>query len=262
MTALALALVGLLGLVIGSFLNVVIHRVPRGESPLSRPSRCPAGGAPVRPGVPVVSWLVRRGRCAAGGGPIRARHPLVEVGTAALFVLLALRLSALGELAALPAYLYFAALGVALSVIDLDVRRLPDQLVLPSYPVLALLLAGAAWWGGDWWALLRAVSGGAALFAFYFAVAFLHPAGLGFGDVKLAGLVGGVLTWLSWPTLAVGAFAGLLLGAIVGVALIATGRAGRKTAVPFGPFMIAGALLAVFGAEPVADWYAGLLGLG
>ena len=79
------------------------------------------------------------------------------------------------------------------------------------------------------------------------------------GDVKLAGLVGGVLAWLSWATLAVGAFAGFLLGAVVGVSLIAAGRAGRKTAVPFGPFMVAGALLAVFVAQPIADWYAGLL---
>lgn len=264
MTALALVLVGLLGLVIGSVLNVVIDRVPSGESPVSLPTRRPAGDAPVRPWhlVPVVSWLVRRGRGPAGGERGSVRHPLVEAGTAALFVLLALRLSALGELAALPAFLYFAALGVALSVIDLDVRRLPDRLVLPSYPVLAVLLAGAAWWRDDWPALLRAVLGAAALFAFYFAVAFIHPAGMGFGDVKLAGLVGGVLAWLSWPTLAIGAFAGFLLGAIVGVALIAAGRAGRKTAVPFGPFMVAGALLAVFVAEPIADWYAGLLGLG
>jgi leader peptidase (prepilin peptidase)/N-methyltransferase len=262
-TALTLGLVGLLGLVIGSFLNVVVRRVPRGESLLSAPARCPACDAPVRlwHTVPVVGWLVRRGRCAAGGERLSVRHPVVEVGTAVLFVLVALRLSALGELAALPAFLYFGALGVALALIDLDVRRLPDALVLPSYPVLALLLAGAAWWRGDWSALLRAALGAAALFAFYFAVAFIHPAGMGFGDVKLAGLVGGVLAWLSWPTLAIGAFAGFLLGAIVGVALIAAGHAGRKTVVPFGPFMVAGTLLGVFLAEPVADWYAGLLGL-
>jgi Type II secretory pathway, prepilin signal peptidase PulO and related peptidases len=263
-TALALALVGLLGLLIGSFLNVVIHRVPRGESLVSPPSRCPACATPIRPwhNVPVVGWLILRGRCAACGERISARYPLVEAGTAVLFVLLALRLSALGQLAALPAFLYFAALGVALALIDLDVRRLPDRLVLPSYPVLALLFVAAAWSGGAWSALLRAALGAAALFAFYFTVAFIHPAGMGFGDVKLSGLVGGVLAWLSWPTLAIGAFAGFLLGAIVGVALIAAGRAGRKTAVPFGPFMVAGALLAVFVAEPIADWYAGLLGLG
>lgn len=263
MTALVLGLVGLLGLVIGSFLNVVIHRVPRGESLVSPPSRCPACDAPIRPwhNVPVVSWLVLRGRCAACGARISVQYPLVEAGTAALFVLLTVRLSALGELAALPAFLYFGALGLALALIDLEVRRLPDRLVLPSYPILAVLFAGAAWWRGDWPTLLRAVLGAAALFAFYFAVAFIHPAGMGFGDVKLAGLVGGVLAWLSWPTLAIGAFAGFLLGAIVGVALIAAGRAGRKTPVPFGPFMVAGALLAVFVAEPIADWYASLLGL-
>jgi leader peptidase (prepilin peptidase)/N-methyltransferase len=263
-TALTLGLVGLLGLVVGSFLNVVIHRVPRGESLVSPPSRCPACGVAIRPrhNVPVVGWLVLRGRCAACGQRIPWRYPAVEAATAILFVLLTLRLDALGQSAAVPAFLYFGALGVALAVIDVDVRRLPNQLVLPSYPVLGILLAGAAWWRGDWASLLRAVLGAAALFAFYFAVAFIHPSGMGFGDVKLAGLVGGVLAWLSWPTLAIGAFAGFLLGAVVGVALIAVGRAGRKTAVPFGPFMVTGALLAVFVAEPIARWYGSLLGLG
>jgi leader peptidase (prepilin peptidase)/N-methyltransferase len=103
------------------------------------------------------------------------------------------------------------------------------------------------------------VVGGLALYAFFFAVVLIHPAGMGFGDVKLAGLVGGVLTYLSWSTLIVGAFAGFLLGSLAGLVLIATGRGGGKTAMPFGPFMVAGALLAVFVAGPVAEWYGGLL---
>jgi leader peptidase (prepilin peptidase)/N-methyltransferase len=209
--------------------------------------------------VPVVGWLVLRGRCAACGSPISARYPLVEAGTAIVFVLLTLRLAALGQTKALPAFLYFAAVGLALALIDLDTRRLPNQLVLPSYPVLAALLAGAAWWQGDGWALVRAVLGGVALYAFFFAVVVIYPAGMGFGDVKLAGLVGAMLGWLSWGTLVLGAFAGFLLGAIVGVVLIGLGRGGRKTAVPFGPFMVAGALLAIFVAAPVVDWYTGLI---
>ena len=261
MIALGLVLVGLFGLVIGSFLNVLIHRVPRGESLVTPGSRCPSCAVPIRPwhNVPVLGWLVLRGRCAACGARISPRYPLVETATGLLFVAVTARLQALGELAAVPAFLYFIAVGVALSLIDLETKRLPNLLVLPSYPVLGVLLAAATWWQGDWWALLRAVLGGLLLYALFLAVVLINPAGMGFGDVKLAGLVGGVLAWLSWATLAVGAFAGFLLGAVVGVSLIAAGRAGRKTAVPFGPFMVAGALLAVFFAQPIADWYAGLL---
>jgi leader peptidase (prepilin peptidase) / N-methyltransferase len=170
-----------------------------------------------------------------------------------------LRLDDLGLLSALPAYLYFGAAGIALALIDLDHRRLPNVLVLPSYPVLALLLAASAWWQGDWWSLVRAVLGGAALYAFFFAVVLIYPAGMGFGDVKLAGLVGGVLAYLSWSTLVIGAFLGFLMGALTGIVLIGLGRGGRKTAVPFGPFMIGGALLAIFVAPSIANWYENLL---
>jgi leader peptidase (prepilin peptidase)/N-methyltransferase len=125
---------------------------------------------------------------------------------------------------------------------------------------MLLLLAGAAAWQDDWWSLGRAVIGGAALFAFYFLLVLAYPAGMGWGDVKLAGLVGGVLAYLSWGALLVGAFAGFVLGAMVGVAVMAAGHGGRKTALPFGPFMIAGVLLALFAAAPLAGWYGALLG--
>jgi leader peptidase (prepilin peptidase)/N-methyltransferase len=258
---LVLVLVGLLGLLIGSFLNVVVYRVPRDESLVSPGSHCPACGSPIRAwhNVPVLGWLVLRGRCASCGVRISPRYPLVEAGTAALFVAVTARLQALGQLPAVPAYLYFAGLGLALALIDLDFRRLPNKLVLPAYPVLAVLLAVAAWAQHDWWSLARAAIGGAALYAFFFAIAFIYPAGMGFGDVKLSGLVGGVLAYLSWGTLMLGAFAGFLLGSVLGIALIALGRGGRKTAIPFGPFMVAGAVLGLFIAEPIANWYAGLL---
>jgi leader peptidase (prepilin peptidase)/N-methyltransferase len=184
----------------------------------------------------------------------------VELATGLLFAAVAYRVAGLGLIGAVPAYLYFTAVGVALTAIDLDVRRLPNAIVLPSYPVLAVLLTIAAAWHGDWWALARAGIGAAALFGFFFAVAFAYPAGMGFGDVKLAGLVGGVLAYLSWAALVVGAFAGFLLGAIVGVALMAAGRGTRKTAVPFGPFMVAGALVALFAADRLAALYADALG--
>ena len=245
---LLLVLVGLLGLAVGSFLNVVIYRVPRGESLVRPGSRCPSCGTPIRPrhNVPVVGWLVLRGRCASCGSAISARYPLVEFSTAVLFVLVAWRLWDLSLASAIPAYLYFTAVGLALAVIDLEHRRLPTAIVAPSYPVLAVLLGASAVWRHDGWSFLRAILAGAALFAFFFVVAFIYPAGMGFGDVRLAGLVGGVLGYLSWSALVLGSFGGFLLGAVVGVALIALGRGGRRTAVPFGPFMVAGALVTLF----------------
>jgi leader peptidase (prepilin peptidase)/N-methyltransferase len=252
---LLLALAGVLGLLIGSFLNVVIHRVPIGASVVSPPSHCPACEQPIRPrdNVPVLSWVVLRGRCAHCGAPISARYPLVELLTAVLFVVVSWRAVQLGQVPAIPALLFFTALGVALAAIDLDVRRLPNVLVLPAYPVLAVLLGVAAAVRDDWGALARAGLGAVALFAFFLVIRTVSPAGMGFGDVKLAGVVGMLLGYLSWAALVVGAFAGFFLGAVIGVIVIATGAGGRKTAVPFGPFMVVGALAALWVTEPVLD---------
>jgi leader peptidase (prepilin peptidase)/N-methyltransferase len=253
--------IALLGLATGSFLNVVIHRVPRGESLVRPASRCPGCRSPIRyrHNIPVVGWLMLRGRCADCGKPISARYPLVEIATAVLFLAVTLQLTRMHLLAALPAYLYFAAIGLALAVIDVEWRRLPNAIVLPSYPVLAILLIVASAVQGDWWPLARAGIGAAALFLFFLAIAMVHPAGLGFGDVKLAGIVGGVLAYVSWPALIIGAFGGFLLGALVGVAVLVSRRGGRKTAIPFGPFMIAGALAALPIAAPLAQSYLDLI---
>jgi leader peptidase (prepilin peptidase)/N-methyltransferase len=249
---------GLLGLLIGSFLNVVVWRVPRGESVASPPSACPSCGHPIRArdNVPVLSWLLLRGRCRDCGATISARYPLVELATGVLFALVAWRLAATWEL---PAYLYLAAISVALTLIDIDVRRLPDAIVLPSYGVAAVLLAVPAVAEGEWHAYVRALIGAAILFTGYFALAFAYPAGMGFGDVKLAGVLGLYLGWLGWGELAVGAFLGFLLGGVWGAALLVARRAGRKSAIPFGPFMLAGALLAVFVGGTIARGYVDLM---
>lgn len=254
-----LVLIALLGLAIGSFLTVVVDRVPIGESVVRPGSRCPSCGTAIRArhNIPVLGWLILRGRCGSCGASIGARYPLIELTTGVLFVLLTVRL---GAVAALPAYLYLAAIGVALAVIDLDTRRLPNAIVLPSYPVLAVLLFGAALWDRDWSALLRAAIGAAALLAFYLLLVLAYPRGMGWGDVKLAGLLGGALAYLSWAALVVGAMAGFVLGAVLGFAIILARQGDRQTAVPFGPFMIAGALLAVFVAGPIADAYLTLVG--
>ncbi len=260
-TVLMLAILGLLGLAIGSFLNVVIHRLPRGESLASPPSRCPACGHAIRPrhNVPVVSWVLLRGRCADCGAPISPRYPLVEVVTCALFVMLSARIVALDLGSSLPAYLWFAAAGVALAGIDLDTKRLPDVLVYPSYGVVALALTVSAAIEGSWWPLARAGLGAAALFGCFLALALIRPDAMGFGDVKLSGLVGGVLGYLSWAAVAVGGLAAFVLGAAVGIALLVGRRADRKTALPFGPFLIAGAILAILAADPLADAYLDLV---
>jgi leader peptidase (prepilin peptidase)/N-methyltransferase len=242
------------GLVIGSFLNVVIWRVPRGESIVSPPSHCPGCGRPVRPrdNVPVLSWLLLRGRCRDCGEPISARYPLVEAGTAVVFVVLTL---AIGLEPELPAFLYLGAIGVALAMIDIDTRRLPDAIVLPSYVVAIVLLSLAALLGGDWHNLVRAGLGMVALYVFYFLLMLVYPKGMGFGDVKLAGVLGLYLGWLGWGQVVTGGFFGFLFGGVVGIALILVRRAGRKSMIPFGPFMLLGALAAILWGGALADLY-------
>lgn len=251
---LLLCVSGVLGLIIGSFLNVVVWRVPRGESIAHPPSHCPACGANVRPrdNVPVVSWLLLRGRCRDCLARISARYPLVELGTAAIFVVLAARI---GLQAELPAFFYLGAIGVALALIDLDVKRLPNAIVLPSYVVALVLLGAAALFDGELGPYLRAGLGMAALFGFYFLLALVYPAGMGFGDVKLAGVLGLYLGWLGWAEVVTGAFLGFLFGGVVGVALMAARKAGRKSQIPFGPFMLVGAFVAILWGGVLADLY-------
>jgi leader peptidase (prepilin peptidase) / N-methyltransferase len=243
-----------LGLIVGSFLNVVIWRVPRGESVVRPASHCPACGHAIkaRDNVPVVSWLLLRGRCRHCGARISPRYPVVEMVTGAVWAAFALRL---GADAALPAYLYLGAVGVALALIDLDVRRLPDVLVLPSYAVGLLLLALPTVVHDEPGTFLRVVLGMVALFGAFFLLVLIYPKGMGFGDVKLAGVLGMYLGYLSWGVLVVGGFFGFLLGALVGGALMLGQRAGRKTAIPFGPFMLLGAFIAILWGQPIADAY-------
>lgn len=263
---------GLFGLVIGSFLNVVIYRVPA-SIPLMRESRCPRCDAPVKwwQNVPAVSWLVLRGKCANCAAPISARYPLVELATGVAFVgvvwafLDAFRLMQRPDPAGwwalavvIVAYLYFAAISIALTLIDLDTHRLPNSLVLPSYVVAGILFTISCVLGAPWDALLRAAIGGAILYAFYVVLRLIRPGGMGGGDVKLAGVVGIYLGWLGWGALVVGAFAAFVLGGAFGIALLLGRRAGRKTAIPFGPWMIAGAWVGILAGEPLARWYMGL----
>lgn len=258
-----LAAMALLGLAVGSFLNVVIYRVPAGLSLVRPASRCPSCDSEIRSrhNVPVFGWLVLRGRCADCRARISPRYPVVELGTGVAFVLVALRAADLHQLAVLPALLYFTSIAISLSVIDVDHHRLPNAIVLPSYPVLALLLTAAAVTQHDLSALLRALIGGLVLFAGYFLLAFIYPAGMGFGDVKLAGLIGAVLAYLSYSTLLLGAFGAFLLGGLAGVLVILSRRGNRKTPLPFGPFMFVAAFVAIFAAAPLVTAYRNAVGI-
>jgi len=250
----ALIAVTILGLLIGSFLNVVIWRVPRGESVVRPASHCPSCDAAIKPrdNIPVLSWALLRGRCRDCSAHISGRYPAVELLTAAVFLVLSLRI---GLDAALPAFLYLGAAGVALAMIDLDVKRLPNAIVLPSYVVALVLLGVAALTQGEWSNLLRGLLGMAALFAFYFLLVLVYPSGMGFGDVKLAGVLGLYLGYLGWAEVITGGFLGFLFGGVVGGALMAVRKAGRKSQIPFGPFMLAGALVAVLAGGALADLY-------
>lgn len=261
-------LVGVLGLLIGSFLNVVVYRVPAGKSLLPS-SRCPNCDAAIRPwqNVPVVSWVALRGRCAMCKVRIPARYPLVELGTGAAFAAVgwwwlggsaAIEYGMTSAVLLLLALLYLAAVSIALALIDLDTFRLPDAIVLPSIAVLLALLVAAAICAADgsfWWPLARAGIGSLALTLFYAALWFFWPGGMGLGDVKLAAVLGLVLAWFGWGTLIVGAFAAFVFGGVYGVALVFTGRGGRKSRIPFGPWMILGAWFAIFAGESLAAWY-------
>lgn len=153
------------------------------------------------------------------------------------------------------AFLYLASISIALTFIDRDVHRLPDMIVLPSYAVVGGLFSAASFLSHDWGALLRAIAGMSALYLFYFLLRVAQPSGMGGGDVKLAGVIGLYLGYAGWSALLIGAVAAFLWGGIFGALLIATRKAGRKTAIPFGPWMIAGAWTGLFAGELLTTWY-------
>jgi leader peptidase (prepilin peptidase) / N-methyltransferase len=268
MNALLMIFAGAFGLAIGSFVNVVAYRVPVGKSLLT-PSSCPTCGAPIRAwqNIPVLSWLLLRGRCAACRRTISARYPLVEAATGTLFVLLAWYVPHVLALPTAPAILvwaafaWFAAVSCALLLIDLDTRRLPNVIVLPSYVVALVLFGIACLLGADWGTLLRAVVGMAVMYSAYAVIRLIRPDGMGGGDVKLAGVAGLYLGWLGWSSLVVGWLAAFLLGGVFGIVLIASGQARRNTAVPFGPWLLVGAWIGIWFGDGIGHSYLALTGL-
>ena len=252
MSALLVGWSAVLGLLVGSFLNVVILRVPAGRSIVTPPSACGSCGSRLtaRDLVPVLSWVVLRGRCRHCGVAVTARYAVVELVTAACFAVTAWRI---GWAWALPAYLVLAAFLVALSVIDLDTHLLPRRIVYAAgvTGVITLALAAALDEQPErlGWAAIGAVGVLLAFLVIYAAA----RGGFGFGDVRLGAVLGWYLGWQGLAFAPVGIFLGFLLGATVGSALIVVGRAGRRTAVPFGPFLAGGAFLAIVAGRSLVD---------
>lgn len=275
---------GAFGLLVGSFLNVVVYRVPNGMSVVSPPSACPGCGSGIKAydNVPVLSWLALGGRCRSCREPISARYPLVEAGVGVFFAVVAIWwwvvstistgsitengwTGVVGGLVAnllvLVAFLWLAGISVSLALIDIDTHKLPNAIVLPSYLVGGILLATTGILTGDFDALIRSAVGMAAMWVAYFLLAMLYPGGMGFGDVKLAGVLGLYLGFVGWGALLVGAFAAFFLGGIFSLVLLALKRVGRKSGIPFGPWMLIGAWVGIFAGNALFASYLSLFGL-
>jgi leader peptidase (prepilin peptidase) / N-methyltransferase len=254
----AASLAGLFGLLAGSFAGVVVYRVPRRESLVRPGSRCPACAARItwRDNVPVLGWLLLGGRCRRCLVRIPVRYPAVEAAMGVLWFLITLRLAGEGLGWAVPAYLVLAFVCVALAVIDATTRLLPNRITYPAFPSIALLLVLASLGVGDLGRLARALLAAVAVGSLFLAVALISPRGMGLGDVKLAPTLGLALGWLSWPAVAVGLFSAFLLGGMIGLGAMAVLHLGRKALLPFGPSLVAGALVGVLAGSEVAHWYA------
>lgn len=241
-----------LGPVIGSFLTVVAHRVPRGESIVRPPSRCDSCGVRLGPRdlVPVVSWLLARGRCRSCGASIGPGALIIELATTAVFVAFGLYFGASVEVIAF--WLMGASL-VVLSAIDLDVRRLPREITYTAITLSAPVLAIAAFALGEPERIVMMLAGALLALAIMAAIHVAARGGMGDGDVRLAPLLGLHLGWLNPGIVPIGLFFGFVFGAAVGVAILVTGRGDRRTAVPFGPFLAAGTVLAVFVGQDAID---------
>ena len=243
----AAVLAGILGAIIGSFLNVVAYRLPRKESLLHPPSACPKCGTPIKPydNVPVLGWLWLRGRCRACGEPISARYPIVEAVTGLLCAACVLRFGADRDVW-LP--LFFVLLLVPIALIDIDHAIIPNVLTLIG--VVAGFALVVAFQTDELTEHIIAMLGAG---GFFLVAAIVYPAGMGIGDVKLAGVMGIFLGRDVIPAI----FVALLAGSVVGGIIIARlgFQKGRKAGLPFGPWLCLGSIVGLFVGEEIVDWY-------
>jgi leader peptidase (prepilin peptidase)/N-methyltransferase len=248
--AMMLAAVAVLGLMVGSFLNVCIHRIPRGRSVVSPGSRCPGCGQPIawRDNVPVLSYLALGGRCRSCGTRIPAMYPIVEAATAAVFVALYLRI---GPQPLLLSRLLFSSAMIALFVIDLQHRILPNAITLPGIGAgFALSLVLPPGWVSS--AIGIAIGGGVLLLVAEAYYRVRHEEGLGMGDVKMLAMIG---AFLGWPLTLLTLVLSSVLGSVIGIAIVMARKGDMKYALPFGTFLAAGAILAALAGDDVIAWY-------
>jgi leader peptidase (prepilin peptidase) / N-methyltransferase len=247
-TAAGAVLAGVLGAIVGSFLNVVAYRLPRGESLAHPPSRCPHCGAPVKPydNIPVLSWLLLRGRCRNCKEPISVRYPLVEAGTALLCALVVIVKGA-DEDAVIGIVLVL--LLVPVTLIDLDHHLIPNKITYPGFVLGVVLIAVL-----DTDSIVEHLIASAAAGGFLFLAWFFYPRGMGMGDVKLAFVLGIYLGRAVAPAMFVAFIAGALVGGLViarkGV------KDGRKAGIPFGPWLALGGVVGLLAGDALVDWYA------
>ncbi|WP_306535984.1 A24 family peptidase [Geobacter sp.] len=241
----------LLGAAVGSFLNVCIYRLPAGESIVSPPSRCPACGARIRPwhNIPILGWLILGGKCRDCGAPISPRYPFVELLNGLLTLALFLKF---GPSPTFLVLFVFCSALVAITFIDLDHQIIPDVISLPGI-VVGFACSFVLPWLGWKSSLMGIVAGGGSLFlvAWLYEL-FAKKEGMGGGDIKLLAMMGAFLGWRSVPFII---FASSLIGSVVGVTLMLIQKKDGKLAIPFGPFLAAGAVLYIFYGKAIITWY-------
>lgn len=244
-TLFAYVFTALIGLAIGSFLNVVIWRVPRNESIVSPPSACPRCHTVLGPldNIPVVSWLALRGRCRYCGVKISPRYPLVEAGTALAFIGVLIRL---GVTWAVPAYCVFFAGLIALAFIDAEHHRLPKDFVWVHLLIVTVMLALASGAENAWTHFGYGALAGAVWFAIFAAIHFSSPRLLGFGDVRLSLVLGLALGWISIGTAVIGFFLANVIGLVVTLILMASKKVTKDQELPYGVYLAAGAAVAFY----------------
>lgn len=245
-----------LGLAVGSFLNVLVWRVPRKESVVRPRSHCPSCSTQLsgRDNVPVVSWVLLRGRCRACSSRISARYPLIELACAGLFAGTAAHF---GLSYRLPAYLVLGASLLALSAIDFEHKLLPSKIIFPTGFLVAALLLLAALAEGEPRHIVWSAIGAAGSFGMFFALHFISPRGMAYGDVRLSFVLGMAVGWLGIGLVPLFLFVSFLVSAVTGVIYAVVTRQGLKAAIPFGPFLALGAGVAIFVGRPLVDAYLG-----
>ena len=260
---------GLLGLILGSFLNVVIARVPNGESVVRPSSRCPGchTSIRVRDNIPIFSWIVLKGRCRVCEEPISLQYPLVELASAIAWTLIGWWATfGAGRWWVVPLLLAWASAAIALSVIDVRFHRLPNPIVYAMFPitVVGLGIASLGTTEPPW----IAVAVGAVVWAVPLGFIYLVSSGrgMGLGDVKMAVPLGATVGWFGVPTAVIGLMAAFVLGAVVGIAVLLAQPRGKGSSVPgkriaFGPFLLVGAAVAIAWGDSLWERYLSLAGL-